>query len=96
MKYDYNLFKNYLIFDGLAEDEINKFINLMKFEKVKSTDIIIKEGDDGDTIVLLLSGEVSITQALTLKNNKTIMDNREKTSIRIDSKKSHHFFGEIC
>ena len=95
MKYDYNLFKNYLIFDGLVEDEINKFINLMKFEKVKSTDIIIKEGDDGDTIVLLLSGEVSITQALTLKNNKTIMDNREKTSIRIDSKKSHHFFGEI-
>ena len=52
----------------------------------------IKEGDDGDTIVLLLSGEVSITQALTLKNSKTIMDNREKTSIRIDSKKSHHFF----
>ena len=95
MKYDYNLFKNYLIFDGLDEDEINKFINLMKFEKVKSTDIIIKEGDDGDTNVLLLSGEVSITQALTLKNNKTIMDNREKTSIRIDSKKSHHFFGEI-
>ena len=34
MKYDYNLFKNYLIFDGLGEDEINKFINLMKFEKV--------------------------------------------------------------
>ena len=95
MKYDYNLFKNYLIFDGLGEDEINKFINLMKFEKAKSNDIIIKEGDDGDTIVLLLSGEVSITQALTLKNNKTIMDNREKTSIRIDSKKSHHFFGEI-
>ena len=29
MKYDYNLFKNYLIFDGLGEDEINKFINLM-------------------------------------------------------------------
>ena len=95
MKYDYNLFKNYLIFDGLSEDEINKFINLMKFEKVKSDNIIIKEGDDGDTIVLLLSGEVSITQALTLKNNKTIMDNREKTSIRINSKKSHHFFGEI-
>ena len=95
MKYDYNLFKNYLIFDGLTEDEINRFINLMKFEKVKNNDIIIKEGDDGDTIVLLLSGEVSITQALTLKNNKTIMDNREKTSIRIDSKKSHHFFGEI-
>ena len=95
MKYDYNLFKNYLIFDGLSEIEIENFIKLMIFKKVKKNDVIIKEGDDGDTIILLLSGEVSMTQALTLKNSKAISDNREKTSIKIDSKKSHHFFGEI-
>ena len=95
MKHDYNLFKNYLIFDGLSEMEIEKFIKLMTFKKVKKNDVIIKEGDDGDTIILLLNGEVSMTQALTLKNSKAISDNREKTSIRIDSKKSHHFFGEI-
>ena len=95
MKYDYNLFKNYLIFDGLSEIEIEKFIKLMTFKKVKKNEVIIKEGDDGDTIILLLNGEVSMTQALTLKNSKAISDNREKTSIKIDSKKSHHFFGEI-
>lgn len=95
MKHDYNLFKNYLIFDGLSEIEIEKFIKLMTFKKVKKNEVIIKEGDDGDTIILLLIGEVSMTQALTLKNSKAISDNREKTSIKIDSKKSHHFFGEI-
>ena len=95
MKHDYNLFKNYLIFDGLSEIEIEKFIKLMTFKKVKKNEVIIKEGDDGDTIILLLSGEVSMTQALTLKNSKAISDNREKTSIKIDSKKYHHFFGEI-
>ena len=95
MKHDYNLFKNYLIFDGLSEKEIEKFIKLMTFKKVKKNEVIIKEGDNGDTIILLLNGEVSMTQALTLKNSKAISDNREKTSIRIDSKKSHHFFGEI-
>jgi len=95
MKHDYNLFKNYLIFDGLSEQEIENFIKLMTFKKVKKNEVIIKEGDDGDTIILLLNGEVSMTQALTLKNSKAISDNREKTSIRIDSKKSHHFFGEI-
>lgn len=95
MKHDYNLFKNYLIFDGLSEQEIENFIKLMTFKKVKKNEVIIKEGDDGDTIILLLNGEVSLTQALTLKNSKAISDNREKTSIRIDSKKSHHFFGEI-
>ena len=95
MKHDYNLFKNYLIFDGLSEQEIKNFIKLMTFKKVKKNEVIIKEGDNGDTIILLLNGEVSMTQALTLKNSKAISDNREKTSIRIDSKKSHHFFGEI-
>ena len=95
MKHDYNLFKNYLIFDGLSEIEIEKFIKLMTFKKVKKNEVIIKEGDDGDTIILLLNGEVSMTQALTLKNYKEISDNIEKTSIKIDSKKSHHFFGEI-
>ena len=95
MKHNYNLFKNYSIFDGLSEEEIEKFIKLMTFKKVKKNEVIIKEGDDGDTIILLLSGEVSLTQALTLKNSKAISDNREKTSIKIDSKKSHHFFGEI-
>ena len=95
MKYDYNLFKNYLLFDGLSESEVQKFIDLMKFKNVNKDEVIINEGDNGDTIVLLINGQVSITQALTLKNSKTIIDNREKTSIRIDSKKSHHFFGEI-
>lgn len=95
MKHNYNLFKNYSIFDGLSEEEIEKFIKLMTFKNVKKNEVIIKEGDDGDTIILLLSGEVSVTQALTLKNSKAISDNREKTSIKIDSKKSHHFFGEI-
>ena len=54
----------------------------------------MKEGDDGDTIVLLLSGEVSITQALTLKNKKAVSDNREKVLIKLNAN-LHPFFGEI-
>ena len=94
MKYDYNLIKEYSLFDGLTQNEIEKFISLMEFKTVKDKEIIMKEGDDGDTIVLLLSGEVSITQALTLKNKKAISDNREKVLIRLDAT-SNPFFGEI-
>ena len=94
MKYDYNIIKNYSLFDGLTEIEIQKFISLIKFKTVKDKEIIMKEGDNGDTIVLLLSGEVSITQALTLKNKKSVADNREKVLIRLDAN-SHPFFGEI-
>ena len=94
MKYNYNTIKKYSLFDGLIESEIEKFISLMKFKTIKDKGIIMKEGDDGDTIVLLLSGEVSITQALTLKNKKAMDDNREKVLIRLDAS-SHPFFGEI-
>ena len=66
----------------------------MKFKTVKDKEVIMKEGDDGDTIVLLLSGEVSITQALTLKNKKAVSDNREKVLIKLNAT-LHPFFGEI-
>jgi len=94
MKYDYNVIKKYSLFDGLTESEIQKFISLMNFKTVKDKEVIMKEGDDGDTIVLLLSGEVSITQALTLKNKKAVSDNREKVLIRLNSS-LYPFFGEI-
>ena len=94
MKYNYDTIKKYSLFDRLTENEIEKFISLMDFKTVKEQDTIMKEGDDGDTIVLLLSGEVSITQALTLKNKKAISDNREKVLIKLNSQ-SHPFFGEI-
>ena len=94
MKYNYNTIKEYSLFDGLTESEIEKFISLMKFKTIKDKEIIMKEGDDGDTIVLLLSGEVSITQALTLKNKRAMDDNREKVLIRLDAS-LHPFFGEI-
>mgnify|MGYP001261105271 CR=1 FL=1 len=94
MKYDYNYLKKYSLFDGLTEEQIIKFISLMEFKTIKNKEIIMKEGDDGDTIVLLLSGEVSITQALTLKNKKATSDNREKILIRLNASASP-FFGEI-
>ena len=94
MKYDYNIIKEYSLFDGLTESEIQNFISLMKFKTVKDKEVIMNEGDDGDTIVLLLSGEVSITQALTLKNKKAVSDNREKVLIKLNAN-LHPFFGEI-
>ncbi len=95
MKNNYELIKNYSLFDNLSKEEVEKFIALMKFKEIKNKEIIIKEGDNGDTIILLLSGEVNITKALTLKNNKTISDNREKMSVTMNSKESHYYFGEI-
>ena len=68
MKNDYNYLKNFSLFDKLDQSEVEKFINLMKFSNIKEGQLLVKEGEHGDSIILLLSGKVSITQALTLKN----------------------------
>ncbi len=94
MKKEYSYLKNFSLFETLSEEEVNSFIKLMQFKKVKNEEIIIQEGDHGDSIVLLLSGEVSITQALTLKNKKLNTDNREKILIRLKCD-IFPYFGEI-
>jgi len=94
MKKEYSYLKHFSLFETLSEEEVNSFIKLMQFKKVKNEEIIIQEGDHGDSIVLLLSGEVSITQALTLKNKKLNTDNREKILIRLKCD-IFPYFGEI-
>ena len=36
MKNNYELIKNYSLFDGLNKEEVEKFISLMKFKKVNN------------------------------------------------------------
>ena len=94
MKKDYNYIKNFSLFDKLDQTEVENFIKIMKFNEINKKEILIREGDHGDSIILLLSGKVSITQALTLKNKNAVSDNREKMLTRLDADK-FPFFGEI-
>ena len=89
-----SLLSEFSIFNGLSEDQISKFIVSIKLNTVKEGDNIIKEGDDGDSLILLFDGEVSITKALTLMTNKTEVDTREKEMTRLSSS-IHPIFGEM-
>ena len=82
----------YSLFEGFEEKEIKKFIEVIKIKHYKKNEIIIKENETGDSIMLLLDGTVSITKALTIKMNK--LQKREKEFIKLNSDQ-HPFFGEI-
>jgi len=82
------------IFKGLNNDQITKFVGLIKLDSVEQGNDIIKEGEVGDTLIFLFEGEVSITKALTLMTNKTDVDTREKEMTRLDSK-IRPVFGEM-
>ena len=82
-KLDITTLKDYPIFNNLKENEINIFSKKITIKKFSKNEIILKEGEEGNSVLFLLEGDISITQALTLKTNK--FDNREKELIRINS-----------
>ena len=74
---DINELKQFQIFRNLDKDEIILFQKKMKNINVPEGQSFIVEGDIGDSIYLLLEGQVRINQALTLSMHKGGLDNRE-------------------
>jgi len=91
---DVNALKDYSIFQGLEENEIKPFADKATQVNAPTGESFIIEGDVGDSIFLLLDGEVEINQALTLAMNKGEADNREKAIIKLTSE-IKPLFGEM-
>ena len=86
----------YPIFKSMSQDDIEIFVTKIKQNKYTKDATIIKEGDIGNSILFLIHGDISITQALTLRTNKyENSDNREKELIRINSENENFTFGEL-
>ena len=89
-----DLLSKFSIFNDLSNTQIEKFIPYIKLVSIDGDNDIINEGDDGDSLIFLFSGEITITKAMTLITNKTDVDTREKEMTRLDSS-IHPFFGEM-
>ena len=86
--------KNYKIFEDLSNENINLFLDVIEEVKVDKEENFISEGDEGDSIFLLLKGEVEVNQVLTLSVNKGEIDKREKALIKLSSD-DYPQFGEM-
>jgi len=83
------------IFQGLSSQQIRPFAEQFRIFEISQNEMILKEGDPGDSLFLLLKGEVEVTQALTLKMvRKPETDSREKAIIRLNDE-MYPFFGEM-
>jgi len=94
-KFDSESLKNFQIFNNLEKKQIDIFLPIIKEIKFQANDIIIHEGSKGNSILLLLDGNVEISVALTLNMYNSGADNREKSLIKLSSN-FHPFFGEMC
>jgi len=91
-----NKLNKYPIFSNLIDSEIKKFEEKIEIITFKANDLIIKEGQEGKSILFLFEGDINISQALTLMTNKSENeDNREKELIRLSSSEHDISLGEI-
>ena len=71
------------IFNGLSNEQVKAFIPHIKPSSIQKNENIINEDEDGDSLIFLFSGDVTITKAMTLMTNKTNVDTREKEMTRL-------------
>tara|TARA_B100001093_G_scaffold245268_1_gene234821 strand:- start:2946 stop:3449 length:504 start_codon:yes stop_codon:yes gene_type:complete len=86
--------KNYKIFENLTDNQIEKFRPVLNKKEVDGGNKFIVEGDEGNSIYLLLNGKAEINQALTLSVNKSDSDKREKSIMKLTDKDFPQF-GEM-
>ena len=93
---DINQLTKYLLLKDLKIEDVQKIQENIILTNYKKNDIIIKENEVGQSILFLIQGDITISQALTLKTNDyDYNDNREKELIKVDSKTMFFTFGEV-
>ncbi len=87
--------KNAFIFRTLQEEELKEVIGITREKRFHQGDVIMEEGEDGDTMYLMLEGEVGISKSLTMKFGDNDYRKTEKvlTVMRPENKE---VFGEMA
>lgn len=83
------------ILSDLNEIERNLIFKIAKKVEVSSGDVIMKEGDIGDSMFLFLEGEVEVSKNLTLKIGKHGFSKAEKSMVKLNAEYVS-FFGDMA
>ncbi|MBC8374473.1 MAG: cyclic nucleotide-binding domain-containing protein [FCB group bacterium] len=86
--------KNCPLFKGMTEEEIAVYRPATKQVSYKAGEAIMTEGKAGDTLVILIKGEVTISKKLTLLGDEEA-NAKDKTFITL-SDEYKPFFGEMA
>ncbi len=93
---DINQLTKYLLLKDISIKDVKIIQDNILLTNYKKNEIIIKENDKGKSILFLIDGDITISQALTLKTNDyDYNDNREKELIKVNSKNVFFTFGEV-
>ena len=83
------------MFDGLTEQQLEKINTQMKVKDYCAGQIVLREGDKGESMYVLLKGKVEVKKSLTHFSDKRSMDKRDKALLHL-SEDDHTCFGEMA
>jgi len=87
--------QNASIFHALDADELNDVIRIIQEKRFQEGDVIMREGDEGDTLYILAEGEVGVSKSLTMKFGDDDYRETEKVLTRFRDT-DHVIFGEMA
>jgi CRP/FNR family cyclic AMP-dependent transcriptional regulator len=94
MEKDISLLKEIMLFKDLPLEKIKKIVNIFRNVTFSENEIIMKEGDSGDTMYIILEGTVEVAKSLVLGETDDEDITKNKVFTKLDGE-HHAVFGEI-
>jgi len=86
--------KSISLFRELSPEQLEKIRRTMKPIHCRKGETIVREGEQGDSLYIMRSGEVEMTKTLVLKGANRNFEDRDKSITRLRAGEDS-FFGEI-
>jgi CRP/FNR family transcriptional regulator, cyclic AMP receptor protein len=87
--------KECFIFSSLEEDQLSEVLAITREITFKKNEIIMQEGEKGDTMYLVVAGEVGVSKSLTMKFGDNDFRQTEKVLTGFKPE-DHVVFGEMA
>lgn len=92
---DISFLKKFPIFSGLTDSELSKINTIITETEIPAGTQIIKDGDRGDEMFILMEGDVEISKNMTMAFSPDQIVNKDKSLIKLSSK-YYACFGEMA
>jgi len=85
------------LFKGLSLEQIRKILNICSTVRFSANDIIMKEGEMGDSMYIIQQGTVEVIKRLIMAGmDDDDSSDKSKVFTRLDAAGRHPVFGEIA
>lgn len=83
------------LFEGLSEKQFKKLQRVLRRQTINDNSVVLRDGDRGDALFILIDGEVQISKALASTLPQFNINQKDKSIIRLSSAE-YAFFGEMA